>query len=66
MGPTRASSELWIGLGAGVVLLAGCMIAMRDERLSAPGRLTDSTGVPVSEPPEIETLPAPPPGAARP
>ncbi len=57
---------LWIGLGAGAAVVVGCMVAMRDERLSSPGRLTDSTGVPVSAPPEIETLPAPPPGATRP
>lgn len=56
----------WLGLGAGIALVGGSMLAMRDERLSSPGRLTDSTGVPISAAPEIETLPAPPPGGARP
>lgn len=44
---------LWLGLAAGAVLTVGCMIAMRDERLSRPGRLTDATGVPIAAPPEI-------------
>jgi hypothetical protein len=34
---------------------------MRDERLSKPGRPTDQTGAPVSEPIAVETLPGPPP-----
>ena len=34
---------------------------MRDERLSEPGELTDQTGLPVSAPIAVETLPAPPP-----
>ena len=37
---------------------------MRDERLSPAGSYTDATGRPVPKPPEIEPLPAPPPGAA--
>ena len=53
---------LWIGVAAALGVLAGALIAMRDERLSRPGRHTDATGVPVDAPPEIETLPAPPRG----
>ena len=51
---------LWIGLAAALGVLAGAVIAMRDERLSRPGEPTDATGVPVDAPPQIETLPAPP------
>ena len=50
----------WVGLGAVAGVLAGAVVAMRDERLSRPGRPTDATGAPVSSQPEIETLPAPP------
>ena len=53
---------LWIGLAAAIGVLAGAVIAMRDERLSKRGQPTDATGVPVDAPPEIETLPAPPRG----
>lgn len=51
---------MWIGLVAAFGVLAGAVIAMRDERLSGPGEQTDATGVPVDAPPEIEVLPAPP------
>jgi hypothetical protein len=57
---------VWLGLAAGLALTLGCMVAMRDERLSRPGEWTDSTGAPIAAPPEIETLPAPEPGAPRP
>ena len=50
----------WIGLLATYGVLAGAILAMRDERLSREGELTDATGVPVEAAPEIETLPAPP------
>ncbi|MGI8945444.1 MAG: hypothetical protein ACR2GL_04295 [Thermoleophilaceae bacterium] len=50
----------WIGLLAVLGVLAGTLLAMRDERLSGPGGRTDATGVPVEEPPEVERLPAPP------
>ena len=56
---------LWIGLLAALGVLVGAVIAMRDERLSRPGELTDATGVPVDAAPEIETLPAPPRGNAE-
>lgn len=49
----------WAGLVAAWGVFAGALVAMRDERLSKPGRPTDSTGVPVDAPPEIETIPAP-------
>ena len=49
----------WVGLAAAWGVFAGSLLAMRDERLSKPGRPTDSTGVPVDAPPEIETIPAP-------
>ena len=54
---------LWLGLLATLGITAGGLIAMRDERRSPDGRHTDVTGVPVSAPREIETQPAPGPGA---
>jgi hypothetical protein len=54
---------LWLGLLATLGICAGALIGMRDERRSPRGRHTDLTGVPVSSQPEIETLPAPRPGA---
>jgi hypothetical protein len=52
---------LWLALVAAAGLLAGGGVAMRDERLSPPGRHTDLTGRPTPAPPEIERLPAPRP-----
>ena len=57
---------LWIGLIAAFGVLAGAVIAMRDERLSRPGEHTDATGVPVEAPAAIETLPAPLRGSSDP
>ena len=54
----------WVGLLATLGVLMGSLIAMRDERLSKPGRLTDTTGVPVDSATEIEQIPAPPREAA--
>ena len=54
----------WLGLAAALALAGGALLAIRDERLSRPGRPTDPTGVPLEVPQEIETLPAPPRGAA--
>ncbi|MEJ7716111.1 MAG: hypothetical protein WKF40_10640 [Thermoleophilaceae bacterium] len=51
----------YLGLVAVLGVLATSLIAMRDERLSAPEHPTDPTGVPVGTAPEIETLPAPRP-----
>ncbi len=45
-------------------LVAAGLVAMRDERRSGAASPTDATGVPVAAPPEIETLPAPPPDPA--
>jgi hypothetical protein len=50
----------WLGLVASAGIAGASLVAMRDERLSRPGRLTDSSGVPVSAPAEVESLPAPP------
>lgn len=50
----------WIALAATAGVLVGALVAMRDERLSRPGRPTDQTGVPVAEPPPVEKLPGPP------
>jgi hypothetical protein len=52
---------LWLGLAATVGIVAGALLAMRDERLTRESRHTDLTGVPVASPREIETLPAPRP-----
>jgi hypothetical protein len=54
---------LWLGLVATLGILAGGLIAMRDERRAPQGRHVDLSGVPVSSQPEIEKLPAPRPGA---
>jgi hypothetical protein len=50
----------WLGLLSTFGVLFGLLVAMRDERLSRPGELTDQTGAPVAEPVAVETLPAPP------
>lgn len=55
----------WLGLAATLAVLAGTLIAMRDERLSKDGPPTDATGVPVAAPPEIEAIPPPAPGDSR-
>jgi len=51
----------WLGLFSTCAVLFGLLVAMRDERLSRPGEPTDQTGVPVSSPVAVETLPGPPP-----
>ncbi len=53
---------LWVALLAAVGVVAGGLLAMRDERRSPEGRHTDLTGVPVASPRPIETRPAPRPG----
>jgi hypothetical protein len=50
---------LWLGLASAAGIAAGGMLAMRDERLSSPGRWTDATGKPVPAPREVEVLPPP-------
>jgi hypothetical protein len=54
---------LWLGLGAALGIVAGSLIALRDERPSRPGRPTDLSGRPARPPAEIETIPAPRPDA---
>ena len=49
----------WLGLLAALAMPAAALVAMRDERISRPGRPTDPTGLPIDAPPEIETVPAP-------
>lgn len=49
---------LWLGLAGALAILAGGAAAMRDERLSRPGRGTDASGRP-APPPELDTIPAP-------
>lgn len=55
----------WVGLAAAAGSVAASLVAIRDERLSRPGRPTDATGAPLSEPLAVETLPPPPRIAAR-
>lgn len=50
---------LWLALASSVGIVAGGLVAMRDERLSGAGGHTDLTGRPVPPPPEIETFPPP-------
>lgn len=50
---------LWLALASSVGIVASGLVAMRDERLSGPGRHTDLTGRPAPPPPEIETFPPP-------
>jgi hypothetical protein len=52
---------IWLALACVLGLMTGAAFAMRDERLSPPGRHTDHTGRPAAPPPEIETIPAPRP-----
>lgn len=52
---------LWLALASAIGIVAGALVAMRDERLSPPGGHTDLTGRPTPAPPEIETFPAPSP-----
>ena len=52
---------LWLALAAIVGINLGAWIAMRDQRLSEPGRPTDLSGRPVESPKEVELLPAPDP-----
>lgn len=65
LGAGRAAFA-WVGLAASFGVAIGALVAMRDERLSKPGRPTDPSGVPISAPPEVEALPAPPREAPQP
>jgi carbon starvation protein CstA len=57
---------LWQGLIGVLGVNVGAWLAMRDQRLSKPGKPTDTSGRPVAEHPEVETLPAPDPRSAAP
>jgi len=52
---------VWLALAGAAGIVAGASLAMRDERLSGPGRHTDLTGRPTAAPPELDTIPAPRP-----
>jgi hypothetical protein len=58
--PTREGG-LFLALAGAVGLTGGGLLALRDERLSKPGRPTDATGRPAPPGPEIEPIPAPRP-----
>jgi hypothetical protein len=59
---TGRGAGLWLALAGVLGMVAGATLSMRDERLSPSGRHTDATGRPIAAPPEIQLLPAPPPG----
>ena len=64
--PDDASARewgLWLGLAGALGIVAGSLIALRDERPSRPGRPTDLSGRPAPPPAEIEAIPAPRPEA---
>jgi hypothetical protein len=50
---------LWLGLASAVAIIVGSLVAMRDERLSKPGRPTDASGVPAEPQPLPDAIPAP-------
>ena len=52
---------LWLALACTLGIVAGSLLAMRDERPSPAGGHTDVTGRPAPAPAEIETIPAPRP-----
>ena len=60
--PETADGRDWglgLALSSSVGIVASGLVAMRDERLSGPGRHTDATGRPAPPPREIETFPPP-------
>jgi len=56
---------LWLGLAGTLGVAGGGWVAVRDERLSPPGRHTDATGRPAPPPPEIAPIRAPDREGAR-
>ena len=52
---------LWLALAAALGIVAGALLAMRDERPSPTGGHTDHAGRPVARAPEIELIRAPRP-----
>jgi hypothetical protein len=66
--PAGASGRdwaLWIGLAGALGIVLGGAVAMRDERLSPPGKNTDATGRPAPPPPEPEPIAARRAGVTR-
>lgn len=55
---------LWLALAGALGISAGGALSMRDERPQRAGVYIDASGRPTPRPPEIEALPAPPPGGA--
>jgi hypothetical protein len=56
---TSTAGGAWLALLSTAGIIGGALLAMRDERLSRGGRLTDPTGRPVDQAPEVEQLAAP-------
>jgi hypothetical protein len=56
---------LWLGLAGALGIAVGGWIAMRDQRISRPGRPTDLTGRPIAEPVEVEVVSPPDPRGAE-
>lgn len=50
---------LWLALAGAAGIVVGCLVGMRDERPSPPGRQLDSSGRPMDAPHEVEAIPAP-------
>jgi len=55
------SAGALVGLVGALGTTVGAFLAMRDERRSRPGEITDLTGRPAPPPPEPDTLPPPEP-----
>jgi peptidoglycan/LPS O-acetylase OafA/YrhL len=55
---------LWLALAAALGVTVGGWISMRDQRLSRPGRPSDLSGQPVTEPAEVEVVSPPGPHGA--
>jgi hypothetical protein len=60
-GATGRDVGLWLALGAALAIVGGGFVAMRDERLSKPGRSTDLSGRPAPPQQLPDPIPAPPP-----
>ncbi len=56
---TSTTGGIYLALLASIGIFVGTLLAMRDERLSTRGHLTDSTGRPVEAAPEPELLSPP-------
>jgi hypothetical protein len=57
---------LWLGLAGALGILAGALIALRDDRHVSPARYTDLSGRPAPPPREPEAIPAPRPDLQSP